>query len=262
MTDESQRIEEYHKRLDRETESFATQLSLEVEKRINKIVRDLEDFDGSIESRLSLETIRRIEDLEEIFRSRGYAKLLDDLQIGYASELREARELLQLRTEREVRYTAFEKRAFEVAINLDIEDITSTIRSNIGSAKSILYSGLVSGSDITEEFSSDFSSKLKSRVETELRTSRARFQQSVTNAKAEDLGLQYFEYVGPIDKVTRPFCLQVLTKNPPVYKRNEIDALDNGQTTSAFQDRGGYNCRHRWLPISDERAKELGRDDA
>lgn len=56
-----------------------------------------------------------------------------------------------------------------------------------------------------------------------------------------------FVYVGPLDKVTRPFCRQHVGK---VYTREQIDALDNKQLPNTFLTGGGYNCRHVWQAVS------------
>lgn len=56
-------------------------------------------------------------------------------------------------------------------------------------------------------------------------------------------------YVGPVDSVTREFCLAHVGK---VYTRAEIDELDN-ETKSLpdpFLNCGGWNCRHRWQRVS------------
>jgi hypothetical protein len=58
---------------------------------------------------------------------------------------------------------------------------------------------------------------------------------------------QLYGYVGPVDGVVRPFCLEHLGK---VYTKAEIDALDNGQLPNPFLTGGGYNCRHLWARIS------------
>jgi len=60
-------------------------------------------------------------------------------------------------------------------------------------------------------------------------------------------GAPLYVYVGPVDAVVRPFCLQHVGR---VYTRAEIDALDNGQLPNVFVTGGGYNCRHLWAPIS------------
>jgi len=58
---------------------------------------------------------------------------------------------------------------------------------------------------------------------------------------------QLYGYVGPVDSIIRPFCLEHIGK---VYTKAEIDALDNGQIPNPFLTGGGYNCRHLWAPIS------------
>jgi hypothetical protein len=58
---------------------------------------------------------------------------------------------------------------------------------------------------------------------------------------------QLYAYVGPVDGIIRPFCLEHVGK---VYTKAEIDRLDNGQLPNPFLTGGGYNCRHLWAPIS------------
>lgn len=59
---------------------------------------------------------------------------------------------------------------------------------------------------------------------------------------------QAYLYVGPVDGVVRPFCLEQLGM---VRSRPSIDALDNGQLPNVFLTGGGYNCRHSWMAVSD-----------
>lgn len=56
-----------------------------------------------------------------------------------------------------------------------------------------------------------------------------------------------FLYAGPVDEVTRDFCLERVGK---VYLRSEIDAMDNGQLPDVYLTAGGYSCRHVWVEIS------------
>jgi hypothetical protein len=66
----------------------------------------------------------------------------------------------------------------------------------------------------------------------------------------ENAGVKRFQYVGGVISTTRPFCRGL---NGQILTRSEIDELDNGQTGtgSVFIAGGGWNCRHRWLPIVD-----------
>lgn len=57
-----------------------------------------------------------------------------------------------------------------------------------------------------------------------------------------------FIYLGPIDDKTRDWCLQRVGR---VYSRPEIDAMDNGQLPNPMLTGGGYNCRHRWVVLSE-----------
>lgn len=70
---------------------------------------------------------------------------------------------------------------------------------------------------------------------------------------------QLYAYVGPVDSIIRPFCLEHVGK---VYTKAEIDALDNGQIPNVFLSGGGFQCRHLWSPISrfDEAADLRGTD--
>ena len=74
---------------------------------------------------------------------------------------------------------------------------------------------------------------------------------------AQTLGVKRFRYWGALDKKTRPFCKAILSgrhpntgkPHPNNWTIEEIQNLDNKQIPDAFLHRGGYNCRHRWLPI-------------
>jgi hypothetical protein len=65
---------------------------------------------------------------------------------------------------------------------------------------------------------------------------------------AQDQGFTKFEYVGPFDKITRPFCRNLLS-GKRVYTIDEINAMDNGQGLSVKQYGGGFNCRHQWIGV-------------
>ena len=55
-----------------------------------------------------------------------------------------------------------------------------------------------------------------------------------------------YEYEGPDDVVTRPFC-DALLKKGISYTRVEIDRMENGQIPGVFTSCGGFNCRHQWM---------------
>lgn len=99
---------------------------------------------------------------------------------------------------------------------------------------------------------------LEGQLTTEIGTAVMAFNRSVTLQKAAELNLHLFLYVGPDDKVTRPFCHKLLERSPAIYTRDEISAMDNGSDLSVYAYGGGYNCRHHWRALTEELAKELG----
>jgi hypothetical protein len=83
-------------------------------------------------------------------------------------------------------------------------------------------------------------------AQTAVDTARAAFDRTARVEAAKEAGVQYFRYTGP--PAERGFCKQHIDK---VYTLAEIEALNNGQGLPVLQFMGGYNCRHRWVPIVD-----------
>lgn len=76
------------------------------------------------------------------------------------------------------------------------------------------------------------------------------FHTEVTLKKATDIGISNFLYYGNVMKTTRPFCRERVGN---VYSKEEIEGWDalswQGQSGPAMTNRGGYNCRHSWVPV-------------
>lgn len=74
---------------------------------------------------------------------------------------------------------------------------------------------------------------------------------SVSHVMAKDRGYKHYQYFGPDDQITRPFCDRIIRG---VYSEDEIAKMDNGQTGTGtvFTAGGGYWCRHHWRPVKEE----------
>ena len=82
------------------------------------------------------------------------------------------------------------------------------------------------------------------RIDTIITSTLGTYQQSVIATMSEDLPNDtLYEYVGPKDEKNRPICRFFLLEAP--LTRNRIETEQKG----SFLDRGGYNCRHLWVPI-------------
>ena len=109
---------------------------------------------------------------------------------------------------------------------------------------------------------SSLSQKMQSaagRQLTEVNTKLSMFGRSVTAAIAEEAGLRFYLYTGPIDGVTRDFCRPLVDK---VVSESQMKKLNNRQGLPVKTAGGGYNCRHSWSPVSEGFVKAAGLDRA
>jgi hypothetical protein len=100
------------------------------------------------------------------------------------------------------------------------------------------------------------------RATTEARTQLAeadRFVNETTRRSIDPEGEQFLmAYIGPDDRITRPFCDALVNK---AFKLTDFNKLRNGQTaTHPRISGGGYNCRHdvRAVIDDDEILSDLG----
>jgi len=81
--------------------------------------------------------------------------------------------------------------------------------------------------------------------------SLAQYSASITKATANEAGITKFKYYGDIIRDSREFCRNHVGKT---FTEDEINELWQGSWAGKapgdpFIVRGGYNCRHHWLPI-------------
>lgn len=90
------------------------------------------------------------------------------------------------------------------------------------------------------------------------------YERNVTKVVTNDLGLEHYYYSGTTRETTRPFCR---TRAGKVYTEAEVRSwgkmgdwagkIPGTDEKTIFSYLGGYNCRHRLLPITEERYKKL-----
>ena len=116
--------------------------------------------------------------------------------------------------------------------------------------KSTLLEGVISGQPFNETIKLLQGTKL---ADTQLRVG---LNQGITRFESIGIGKIYeedpeqrFGLFGPLDSVTRDECANALSIQPAEgWTRAEIDAGAAGAGYT-WVDRGGYNCRHQWVPI-------------
>jgi hypothetical protein len=81
------------------------------------------------------------------------------------------------------------------------------------------------------------------------------FHGQFTVKKAKESGLNHFTYTGTLVRDSRPFCVNMLNKT---LTETEIRDIWNNRPWKGkspgdpFIVRGGYRCRHTWLPTNPE----------
>ena len=81
------------------------------------------------------------------------------------------------------------------------------------------------------------------------------FHGQFTVKKAKDSGLNHFTYTGTLVRDSRPFCRNMVNKT---FTETEVRDIWNSRswagksTGDPFIVRGGYRCRHTWIPTNPE----------
>lgn len=80
---------------------------------------------------------------------------------------------------------------------------------------------------------------------------------AVSELIAENLGLEWYLYTGGLIDTTRPFCK---SRNGKYFHKTEVESwasltwngkMPNTDSSTIFLTRGGYNCQHSLLPVSE-----------
>ena len=96
--------------------------------------------------------------------------------------------------------------------------------------------------------------KAVARITTQVTTGVMQFDTVVTRLRSRQQGVKRYRYAGGVIDTTRPFCAEL---DGGVFTEEEIrdiwDSTWSGQAPGdPFVVRGGYNCRHFWVPVEDE----------
>lgn len=204
------------------------------------------------------EAARVIGSLYSALKELGLDQELRRIEVIYGSQLRYIRDTFEGLGVRQV-FSDIDVRIVKNLIDFDTAAVANKIRQYTSDVGATLMRSVIAGEEPSfTQAHETLGPRLANQVKTETQTLLAGFSRAVTVGKAKELGFDLFIYLGPDDKVTRPFCERVLAKDPPIYSTDEIASMNNGQGLDVFSYGGGYNCRHDWRPISEDRARAMG----
>ena len=142
-----------------------------------------------------------------------------------------------------------------------LEQLTANVaaRAPLREATKALQ-GVIEGTETTD-------GRLLANVRTTANTAQAIADRSYSAAVNEELGIEYFQYLGGEIPTTRPFCEH---REGAIFHRKEIEAWGNGENSAGINDIndgtwagridgtdsrsiftfvGGWNCRHFLVPV-------------
>tara|TARA_R110002110_G_scaffold10280_3_gene50358 strand:+ start:721 stop:1446 length:726 start_codon:yes stop_codon:yes gene_type:complete len=113
-------------------------------------------------------------------------------------------------------------------------DIANSLKGN-------MTSGILGGLSKDDIINGVTASLRPDQIDTLVTTALSVYTASVTSLMADKLPKNVsYVYTGPVDKKTRPICLQLMSSGE--LTRSQI----NGIVSNGFIERGGFNCRHQW----------------
>jgi hypothetical protein len=142
-----------------------------------------------------------------------------------------------------------------------LEQLTANVaaRAPLNQAVKALQ-GVIEGTETTD-------GRLLANVRTTANTAQAIADRSYSAAVNEELGIEYFQYLGGEIPTTRTFCEH---REGAIFHRKEIEAWGNGENSAGINDIrngtwdgridgtdsrsiftfvGGWNCRHFLVPV-------------
>lgn len=249
----------------REVEAFTLALQKFFSKNMRSMLKELRA--GELKAK---QASRLLGSIMSNLEAGGLGEIVKGIETIYASELRAIMLDFDSTTGRELIVTSSDIEDVETLINFQEQRIYSTIESYVDDTKATLMQQVIAGQvPELDDIIDTADGRIAGNIETELNTALMSYNRALHVSKAEEYGLDLFLYIGPDDKITRPFCSDVLSgdvqriepRDAPIYTIDEIESMDNGQGLPVITSGGGFNCRHHWRPITPELAAKLGYGD-
>lgn len=243
----------------------------ELDLEVSEVIKDLNTFLKKNLKKILDEAVKgdevpaiALSQLLTEFKNKGLKKQIGNIAEIYGSELARIKNYF-------IESELMDADKFDAIIDMDtvealikfrVEDIQNRSVAVIGSLRPKIMESVLLGAKVAlPELSEDITQAMLNYTKTELNTALISFSRTVNLVQAESVGIDNYLYIGPYDKITRPFCRKVLSmKSPPIYSMAEIKTMDNDQGLPVAVYGGGYNCRHRWRPVSTRTAKQIAPD--
>ena len=229
---------------------------------VDNYMNDLSSIQDELMDRLRL-LIPRLQELNsreliEVARGIDFVKEMDNL--GLSGALESLYKSFDGEIEATIRRAAqlgipgistVNLESVELMRLLKFEELGKDYLKFASNLKTELFRGIISGTPAKDLSARLFESFGKDKILTSAQTrvvvndSFARLSNATTGEVFKDADV-LFQYVGPLDDVTRPECQSVLgdPQNAVGYRLDELPL--------PIDERGGWNCRHDWVVVESQ----------
>lgn len=253
MTDLPGSVSDHIRATEEQIQNFIDKLVLLISQASRKILRGI-----TAEDPKALEVAKALGGMQTTLNRMGLSDRIRTVSRLFDTQLRQIREAFRA-TEQEIQFTAVDRQVVEALIGYEVGVIEDRAGVAIDSIRAqVMRSVLLGQKPDFDVLVTAALRPLEHTLVTELNTAMAGFNRAVTFQKAQTYKVSNFVYLGPLDQVTRKFCRAHVDR---IYTQDQIDKMDetnaNGQGLPVSLYGGGYNCRHRWQPITSQKAQEL-----
>jgi hypothetical protein len=201
------------------------------------------------------EAAKALGGLESAIEDAGFAEKLDSIKSLFAAEYDAVTQEFKDTTGKAAILGDFARKNIDAMIDERLFMASTYVTDYIGDVRGVIMDSVIAGKAFkVKDVLNVAEGRHFAYMETEVATTLMAYQRIVHMEKAKKAGINKFIYVGPDDKITRPFCKEHVDN---IYTEEQIAEMDNEQNLPVSVYCGGYNCRHHWRPISDELAAEI-----
>jgi hypothetical protein len=230
-------------------QNFIDGIVLLISKGARKILRGIKSEDPK-----ALEVAKALGGLQTALKQLGLTDRIANVSRLFDTQLRQIREAFRA-TDQEIALTVIDRQVVDALVSYQVGIIEDRAGVAVDSIRSqVMRNVLLGQKPDMDLLVSTALQPLETSLVGELNTAMAGFNRAVTFKKAQDHGVSNFLYLGPLDKITRPFCRAHVNK---IYTQDQIDDMPDQQGLPVALYGGGYNCRHRWQPLTDQKVQEL-----
>jgi len=187
--------------------------------------------------------------IEQVFIKNGYDDLMELTASQFAKTVTFSRDI-----SKEVGYnfllTPENKQLFGQLNDMNFESLLNTKKQIANDLRRFAIESQLAQQSraIIKRGFTDIFDNMGRRLNTEVNQGIRMSDEAINKFSYDNAGIELFQYIGPADGKTRGICLDTLSSQQNVKGFTTAQVEDSA---TPFIVRGGWNCRHSWVPFTD-----------